>query len=71
MAIPAKGLVSTEGNHRSQVMSWATEEGQKPSKSSHLEKPPKEYSTPLKARGLLSGTNTRVTKEEGLMVVIC
>ena len=42
----------------------------KPSESSRSEKPPKEYSTPPKARGLLSGTNTRVPEEERLMVVI-
>ena len=38
-----------------------------PSESSLLEKPLKEYSTPPQARGLLSGTNTRVPEEEELM----
>ena len=41
----------------------------RPSKSSHSKKPPKEFSTPLQARGLLSGTNTRVPEEEELMVI--
>ena len=41
----------------------------RPSESSRLKKPPKEYSTPPQARGLLSGTNTRVPEEEGLMVI--
>ena len=41
----------------------------RPSESSHSEKPLKVYSTPLQARGLLSGTNTRVPKEEELMTI--
>ena len=41
----------------------------RPSESSHSKKSLKEYSTPLQARGLLSGTNTRVPKEEELMVI--
>ena len=41
----------------------------RPSESSHSEKPPKEYSTPPQARGLLSGTNTRVPEEEELMII--
>ena len=41
----------------------------RPLESSHLEKPPKEYSTPLQAQGLLLGTNTRVSEEEELMVI--
>ena len=41
----------------------------RPSESSHLEKPPKEFSTPPQARGLLSWTNTRVPEEEELMVI--
>ena len=41
----------------------------RPSKSSRSKKPPKEFSTPLQAHGLLSGTNTRVPKEEELMVI--
>ena len=69
MAIPVKGLVSTKANHRSQVTSWATEEGQNPQGPPVRKKPPKEYSTPPQARGLLSGTNTRVPKEDGLMVI--
>ena len=47
----------------------ADKERPRPSESSHSEKPPKEYSTPPKAQGLLSGTNTRVPDEEGLMVI--
>ena len=39
----------------------------RPLESSHLEKPPKEFSTPPQARGLLSRTNTRVPEEEELM----
>ena len=41
----------------------------RPSESSCLEKPLKEYSTLPQARGLLSGTNTRVPEEEDLMVI--
>ena len=41
----------------------------KPLESSRSEKPPKEYSTPPQARGLLLWTNTRVTEEEELMVI--
>ena len=41
----------------------------RPSESSRLKKPPKEYSTHPQARGLLSGTITRVPKEEELMVI--
>ena len=41
----------------------------RPSKSSRSKKPPKEFSTALQARGLLSGTNTRIPKEEELMVI--
>ena len=37
--------------------------------SSHSKKPPKEYSTTPQARGLLSGTNTRVPEEEELMTI--
>ena len=40
-----------------------------PSKSSHSKKPPKEFSTPLQAHALLSGTITRVPEEEELMVI--
>ena len=41
----------------------------RPLESSHLEKTPKEYSTPPQARGLLLGTNTRVPKEEELIII--
>ena len=41
----------------------------RPSESSRSKKPPKEYSTPL-ARGLLSGTNTRVPEEELITINI-
>ena len=41
----------------------------RPSESSHLEKPPKEYSTPPQPRGLLLGTNIRVLEEEELMTI--
>ena len=41
----------------------------RPSESSHSKKPPKEYSTPPQARGLLSRTNTRLPKEEELMII--
>jgi hypothetical protein len=34
-----------------------------------MEKPTKEYPTPLQARGLLSDTNIRVPKEEELMAI--
>ena len=40
-----------------------------PSESSHSKKPPNEYSTPPQARGLLSGTNTRVPEEDELMTI--
>ena len=42
----------------------------RPSESSRSEKPPKEYSTPLEAQGLLSGTDTRVSKEELITINI-
>jgi len=37
--------------------------------SSHSEKPLKEYSTPPQAQRQLSGTNTRVPKEEKLITI--
>ena len=39
----------------------------RPSESSLLEKPSKEYSTPQQARRLWSGTNTRVPEEVELV----
>ena len=41
----------------------------RPSESSRSKKSPKEYSTPPQARGLLSGTNTRVPEEEELITI--
>ena len=41
----------------------------RPSESFHSKKPLKEYSTPPQARELLSGTNTRVPKEEEIMTI--
>jgi len=39
------------------------------SESSRSKKPPKEYYTPSLARGLLSGTNTRLPEEEELITI--
>ena len=41
----------------------------RPSESSGSKKPPKEYSTPPQAQGLLSETNTRVPEEEELIAI--
>ena len=67
-AIPVKGLTLTRGNHHPQVMPWIKKRP-RPLESSHSKKPLKECSTPPKAQGLLSGTNTRVPKEEELIVI--
>ena len=58
-----------KGNRHPQDTPWATTRRPRPSESSHSKKPPKEYSTPPQARGLLSESNTRVPEEEELMVI--